>query len=134
MLHTKLETDADGLFVASSYSYGSARDWARFGLLFLNNGIFAGDTILSSEWVDFMKTPTLSSNKNYAGTFWLKESNPEQALTDVPADVFFADGFLGQRIYIIPSKKLVAVRMGFGLSNFNLNDFLREIIKTLPDN
>jgi CubicO group peptidase (beta-lactamase class C family) len=134
MLHTKLETDADGLFVASSYSYGSARDWARFGLLFLNNGIFAGDTILSSEWVDFMKTPTLSSNKNYAGTFWLKESTPEQALTDVPADVFFADGFLGQRIYIIPSKKLVAVRMGFGLSNFNLNDFLREIIKTLPDN
>jgi len=47
MLHTVVETDASGLFVASSYSYGSARDWARFGMLFLNNGIFEGDTILS---------------------------------------------------------------------------------------
>lgn len=132
MLHTKVETDASGLFVASSYSYGSTRDWARFGLLFLNNGIFNGDTILSKEWVDFMKTPAIASNGNYAGTFWLKESNPEQTLKDVPDDVFFADGFLGQRIYIIPSKKLVVVRMGYGLSNFSMNNFLGEIIKTLP--
>ena len=134
MLHTKVETDASGLFVASSYSYGSTRDWARFGMLFLNNGVFAGDTIISKEWVDFMKTPASASNGNYAGTFWLKESNPEQALNDVPADVFFADGFLGQRIYIIPSKKLVVVRMGYSLTNFDLNNFLQEIIFTLPEN
>ncbi|HKI88444.1 MAG TPA: serine hydrolase [Draconibacterium sp.] len=133
MLHTKVETDAKGLFVASSYSYGTTRDWARFGLLFLNNGVFAGDTIISKNWVDFLKTPADASNGNYAGTFWLKESNPEQALTDVPNDVFFADGFLGQRIYIIPSKKLVAVRMGYGMSNFSMNNFLKEVIKTLPE-
>lgn len=133
MLHTKVETDASGLFVASSYSYGSARDWARFGMLFLNNGVFAGDTIISKEWVDFMKTPAEASNGNYAGTFWLKESNSLQELKDVPDDVFFADGFIGQRIYVIPSKKLVVVRMGYSLTNFNLNDFLREIISTLPE-
>ncbi len=133
MLNTKVETDASGLFVASSYSYGSTRDWARFGLLFLNNGVFAGDTILSREWVGFMKSPADASDGNYAGTFWIKESNPEQTLTDVPADVFFADGFLGQRIYIIPSKNLVAVRMGYGLGNFSLNDFLREVIAALPE-
>ncbi len=133
MLHTKVEADANGLFVASSYSYGSTRDWARFGMLFLNNGVFAGDTILSNNWVDFMKTPAESSDGYYAGTFWLKESNPENALVDIPDDVFFADGFLGQRIYIIPSKKLVAVRMGYGYSNFSMNNFLREVIKTLPD-
>ncbi len=133
MLHTQLETDATGLFVASSYSYGTIRDWARFGMLFLNNGVFAGDTILSKEWVDFMKKPAAPSDGMYAGTFWLKESNPERALNDVPEDVFFADGFLGQRVYIIPSKKLVVVRMGYGLSNFNLNNFLQEIIKTLPE-
>jgi len=132
MLHTKVETDASGLFVASSYSYGSTRDWARFGMLFLNNGVFAGDTVISKEWVDFMKTPAESSDGNYAGTFWLKESNPLQELKDVPDDVFFADGFLGQRIYIIPSKKLVVVRMGYSMTNFNMNNFLREIIKTLP--
>jgi len=133
MLNTQLETDANGLFVASSYSYGSTRDWARFGLLFLNDGIFAGDTILPESWVNFMRTPAIASGGKYAGTFWLKESKDENALTDAPADIFFADGFLGQRIYIIPSKKLVAVRLGYGYSNFNLNNFLKEVIKTLPE-
>lgn len=133
MLQTKVETDADGLFVASSYAYGTTRDWARFGMLFLNNGVFAGDTIISKDWVDFLKTPAQASNGKYAGTFWLKESNPERALVDVPDDVFFANGFQGQRVYIIPSKKLVVVRMGYSLTNFDLNNFLSEIIKTLPE-
>jgi CubicO group peptidase (beta-lactamase class C family) len=133
MLSTKVETDASGLFVASSYSYGTTRDWARFGLLFLNEGVFAGDTILSQEWVNFMKTPVEASNGKYAGTFWLQEPEEKNALVDAPSDIFFADGFLGQRIYIIPSKKLVVVRMGYGMSNFSMNTFLREIIKTLPE-
>lgn len=132
MLNTLVETDASGLFVASSYSYGSTRDWARFGMLFLNNGIFEGDTVLTPEWVEYMKTPAPASDGHYAGTFWLQEPNPENALTDVPDDVFFADGFLGQRVYIIPSKKLVVVRMGYSLSNISMNDMLREIIATLP--
>jgi CubicO group peptidase (beta-lactamase class C family) len=132
MLHTLVETDASGLFVASSYSYGSTRDWARFGMLFLNNGIFEGDTVLHRDWVEYMKTPAPASDGYYAGTFWLKEPNEENALTDVPEDIFFADGFLGQRVYIIPSKRLVVVRMGYSLSNFSLNDFLRDIIATLP--
>lgn len=133
MLNTVVETDASGLFVASSYSYGTVRDWARFGLLFLNEGVFEGDTVLSKEWVEFMKTPAPASDGTYAGTFWLKEPSPENVLTDVPDDVFFADGFLGQRVYIIPSRELVVVRMGFGLSNFSMNDFLEEVIATLPE-
>ena len=133
MLNTVVETDASGLFVASSYSYGSTRDWARFGLLFLNQGIFEGDTVLSPEWVEYMKTPAPASDGQYAGTFWLKEPNVENALVDVPDDIFFADGFLGQRVYVIPSRKLVVVRMGYSLSNFDLNAFLREIIATLPE-
>ena len=133
MLNTRVETDASGLFVASSYSYGSTRDWARFGLFFLNNGVVAGDTILSESWVNFMRTPAAPSAGKYAGTFWLEESKDENALTDAPADIFFADGFLGQRVYIVPSKKLVAVRLGYGYSNFNFNNFLKEVIKTLPE-
>jgi len=78
------------------------------------------------------KTPAPASDGHYAGTFWLQEPNPENALNDVPDDIFFADGFLGQRVYIIPSKKLVVVRMGYSLSNISMNDFLREIIATLP--
>lgn len=132
MLNTVVETDASGLFVASSYSYGSTRDWARFGMLFLNEGIFEGDTVLSPGWVDYMRTPAPASKGQYAGTFWLKEPNVENALVDVPEDVFFADGFLGQRIYVIPSKNLVVVRMGYSLGGFSLNNFLRDIIATLP--
>jgi len=132
MLNTVVETDASGLFVASSYSYGSTRDWARFGLLFLNNGIFAGDTVLSPSWVEFMKAPAPASDGKYTATFWLEEPSQENALTRVPGDVFFADGFLGQRVYVIPSKKLVVVRMGYSLSNFSVNDFLGDIIETLP--
>ena len=133
MLNTKVETDASGLFVASSYSYGTVRDWARFGLLFLNDGVFAGDTILSKNWVDFMKTPVEASNGKYAGTFWLQEPEEKNALVDAPSDIFFADGFQGQRVYIIPSKNLVVVRMGYGMGNFSMNDFLREVIETLPE-
>ena len=133
MLNTVVETDASGLFVASSFSYGSTRDWARFGLLFLNEGIFEGDTVLSPEWVEYMRTPAPASDGQYAATFWLKEPNPENALVDVPDDIFFADGFLGQRVYVIPSRKLVIVRMGYSLSNFSVNDFLRDIIATLPE-
>jgi len=133
MLNTVIETDASGLFVASSYSYGSARDWARFGLLFLNEGVFAGDTVLSKDWVNFMKSEVQASDGKYAGTFWLDEPIPGNELADVPDDVFFVDGFLGQRIYIIPSRKLVAVRLGYGMSNFNMNDFLREVIGALPE-
>ncbi|MDF1576015.1 MAG: serine hydrolase [Bacteroidales bacterium] len=132
MLNTVVETDASGLFVASSYSYGSTRDWARFGMLFLNQGIFEGDTVLTPEWVEYMTTAAPASDGQYAGTFWLKEPDQENALVDVPDDLFFADGFLGQRVYVIPSKKLVVVRMGFSLGNFSLNDFLRDIIATLP--
>jgi CubicO group peptidase (beta-lactamase class C family) len=132
MLNTVVETDASGLFVASSFSYGSTRDWARFGLLFQNQGIFEGDTVLTPEWVDYMTTAAPASDGYYASTFWLKESKEERTLVDVPDDIFFADGFLGQRVYVIPSKKLVVVRMGYSLSNFNVNDFLKDIIATLP--
>jgi CubicO group peptidase (beta-lactamase class C family) len=133
MLNTVVETDASGLFVASSYSYGSIRDWARFGLLFQNHGIFEGDTVLTPEWVDYMTTAAPASDGYYASTFWLKESDAERTLVDVPDDIFFADGFLGQRVYVIPSRNLVVVRMGYSLSNFDVNDFLKDIMATLPE-
>ena len=80
-----------------------------------------------------MRTAAPASGGTYGATVWLKEPNVENALVDVPDDIFFADGFLGQRIYVIPSRKLVVVRMGYSLSNFSLNDFLRDIIATLPE-
>jgi CubicO group peptidase (beta-lactamase class C family) len=132
MLNTVMETDASGTFVVSSYCYGTTRDWARFGMLFLNRGIIEGDTVLTPKWVDYLTTASPESGGTYGATFWRKEWDEKRALVDVPDDLFFADGFLGQRVYVIPSKHLVVVRMGYSLSNFNLNDFLRDIIATLP--
>jgi CubicO group peptidase (beta-lactamase class C family) len=133
MLNTMVETDATGTLVASSYCYGTVRDWARFGLLYLNDGVFEGDTVLPPGWVDFTREEAPNSDGYYAGSFWLKEPRPENDLVDVPDDIYFADGFLGQRVYIIPSKDLVVVRMGYSMKNFNMNDFLTNIISTLPN-
>ncbi len=135
MLNTTLETDASGNFVSSSYSYGTTRDWARFGLLYQNDGVFAGDTILPAGWVDYTMQEAPASNTNgiYGVGFWLDDPDPEKTLKGLPVDVFSANGFLGQRIFIIPSKKLVVVRMGFGSADFSHKNLLKDIISTLPE-
>jgi len=135
MLNTIIETDASGNFVSSSYSYGTTRDWARFGMLYQNDGVFAGDSILPAGWVDFtmQDAPAANTNGLYGVGFWLEDPDPEKTLNGLPDDVFSANGFLGQRIFIIPSKKLVVVRMGFSSSNFGFKNFLRDILSALPE-
>jgi CubicO group peptidase (beta-lactamase class C family) len=133
MLNTLIETDAAGNFVASSYSYGTTRDWARFGLLCLNEGVFAGDTVLPPGWIDYLHTPAPNSDGVYAGMFWLQEYNAGEPDLLLPFDYFSANGFLGQRIFIVPSKKLVVVRTGYGSRNFSFKDLLTDIISTLPE-
>lgn len=135
MLNTTIETDASGNFVSSSYSYGTTRDWARFGLLYQNDGVFAGDTILPVGWVDYtmQEAPASNTDGMYGVGFWLEDPDPEKNLSGLPDDVFSANGFLGQRIFIIPSKKLVVVRMGFSSSNLSFKNLLRDILSTLPE-
>ena len=130
MYNTLMEADASGNFVGSSYTYATTRDWARFGLLYLKNGIWFGDTILTPEWVDFTHSEAPNSNGDYGAQFWLNNSGRE--LPDAPKDIYFADGYQGQRIYIIPSKKLVIVRMGLTKKkDFDYNRMVVEIIKAL---
>ncbi|KPK81661.1 MAG: hypothetical protein AMS27_15305 [Bacteroides sp. SM23_62_1] len=130
MKNTAFETDPAGTFVGSSYCYATPRDWARFGIFYLNNGVFAGDTILPPWWVKYTTTPANGSGGRYGAQFWLHHQNE---FPDVPEDMYFCDGFKGQRIFIIPSKKLVVVRMGYSMENMDMNEFLRDIISTLPD-
>ncbi len=132
MLNTRIETDAAGNFVCSSYSYGSARDWARFGLLYLNDGIFAGDTLLPPGWVEFSRQEAPNSEGMYGAFFWLREYNAADREIPPPVDYYRAGGFLGQRIMIVPSEDLVVVRMGYSSKNFSFNNFLRDILATLP--
>lgn len=129
MMNTQLETDPSGNFVASSYCFATPRDWARFGMLYLNNGIFEGDTILPDWWVKYITTPAKGSDGIYGAFIWLWN---QTKFPDVPKDMYFCDGFLGQRIFIIPSKKLVIVRVGYSMKNFDMNLFLKNIINAIP--
>ena len=131
MYHTVLEPDASGTFVGSSFIYASARDYARFGLLYLNDGVFNGERILPEGWVQKTVTPpSANKEKNYGYQFWLNgldENDPsKKEFPEMPADMFYADGYGGQRIYIIPSIKLVVVRMG--LNKFDEHGFLQKIM------
>ena len=67
-----LETDAWGNFILSGYDYVSARDWARFGLLHLQDGPLDGEQILPDDWTDFITTPAPADKSlNYGGMYWL---------------------------------------------------------------
>ena len=121
-----LESDLAGNYVASSYAWATARDWGKFGLLYLHNGAWNGEELFTKEWVDYVTTPTPTSNGSYGAQFWL---NTEKQLKDVSQNMYFADGYQGQRVYILPDEDLVIVR--FGLSWFEENEFLKGIIQSI---
>jgi CubicO group peptidase (beta-lactamase class C family) len=134
MFSLQLEPDASGTYVGSSYSYATPRDFARFGLLYYNNGAWNGEQVLPVNWVNETRQPVAADTlHNYGYLFWLNgyhgTDSTHRLLPDVPADLFFADGFGGQNIYIIPSKKLVVVRLG--VHNLDENKLLKEIIAAI---
>jgi len=114
MRNVTLEFDATGTLQGSAYMLASARDWARFGLLYLNDGMIGGHRILPDEWVDFSASPTLGTD--YGAGFWTNRSEHEHAKgrvrSGIPRDAFFAVGDLGQRFVVLPSQHLVIVRLG----------------------
>ncbi len=131
-----LEPDASGTYIGSSYSYATARDFARFGLLYCNNGFWNGEQILPPEWVKESVQPSVADRrKHYGYQFWLngydEKDSTKRWYPDVPADMFFADGYGGQDIYIIPSKKLIVVRLG--LHVIDENKFLKEVIQSIKE-
>jgi len=137
MNNTVLEPDAGGTFVGSSYSFATARDFARFGLLFLNDGVWKGERILPEGWVKFSSTPTTGAKRGQYGAQWWtnageKENPSNRPYPNVPTDSFNADGFEGQFIFVIPSKKLVVVRLGLTKTDFDMNKLVADIVESLP--
>ncbi len=126
-MHSMLiETDLSGNYVGSSYGWATPRDWAKFGLLYLHDGNWNGEQILNKTWVNYTKKTTNGSNGEYGAQFWL---NAGGKYPDAPKDLFSCNGYQGQRVFIIPSKNLVIVRMGLTEPpKFDFNLFLKEII------
>ncbi|MFT4023766.1 MAG: serine hydrolase [Flavihumibacter sp.] len=126
-----LEPDAGGTFVGSSYAFATARDWARFGLLYLNNGYWNGKQLLPEGWVKETVTPNpVAPMGEYGYQFWL---NAGRRFPELPADMFYADGYEGQFVVVIPSRKLVLVRLGqTGNDQFDFPAFVKNILDALP--
>ena len=114
MRNVTLEFDGSGTLQGSTYMLASARDWARFGVLYVNDGVVGGKRLLHEDWVDFSAAATLDSD--YGAGFWTNRSEHEHARgrvrLGIPRDAFFASGDLGQRVVIMPSQHLVIVRLG----------------------
>ena len=104
-----LETDPYGNFVLTGYDLGSARDWLRLGMLYLQDGVWNGERLLPEGWVDFVRTPAPAWDQpEYGGLFWLNRIGT----WPVPADAFYMSGAGGQTTIIIPTHDLVVVRLG----------------------
>ncbi|WP_430814301.1 serine hydrolase domain-containing protein [Carboxylicivirga sp. RSCT41] len=131
MEHSYIETDASGTFVGSSYGYCSARDWTRFGMLYLNNGNWYGEQILPEWWVQYSTTPAISSNGKYGAQVWLNASKIN--IPDMPSDVFFFNGYRGQRVTVIPSKNMVVTCLNSAPDGVDYNYYLTEIMKYISE-
>lgn len=111
-----LEPDASGTFVGSSFMLATARDWARFGQLYLQDGEWNGSRLLPEGWVEFTQEPAPDADKGgYGAHFWLNSGDPdtgERPWPDLPADTYAASGYQGQEVVIVPSANLVVVRLG----------------------
>ena len=133
MRNTLLSTDRFGDFILSSQVYTNARDLARFGLLYLNGGMWNGERLVSEEWIEFVRTPapaTRDDGSFYGGQWWLVPDDR----ADVPKDAYSTAGNRGQYVIVAPSHDLVIVRRGldYGEQGFDRWDLLREVVKAFP--
>ena len=134
MTSTLPSTDRFGDFIFSSQVYTNARDLARFGMLYLQNGVWQGKRLLSEDWIKFVRTPAPASDvrgNDYGGQWWLV---PDDRKDEVPADAYSTAGNRGQYVVVVPSHDLVIVRRGldYGKQGFNRWDLLREVLKAFP--
>jgi CubicO group peptidase (beta-lactamase class C family) len=135
MRNTLLSTDRFGDFIFSSQVYTNARDLARFGLLYLQNGVWGGERLLSEDWIEFVRTPapsTAETGNFYGGQWWLVPDDR----SDVPADAYSTAGNRGQYVIVVPSHDIVIVRRGldYGRQGFDNWDLTREVLKAIAIN
>lgn len=123
------ETDPAGTFMGPSWLSATARDWARFGLLIQQKGLWDGEQVLPVGWVDTMMEPVAASNGRYGkGNIWLETGSK------VPPDTLWVLGHDGQSTAIVPSLELIVVRMGMTNPQdiYDREDLLAAVIAALP--
>ena len=122
------EPDMSGTPVGSSYLYATARDFARLGHMYLHDGCVGEERLLPEHWVEYTTTPASDSKGGYGACFWL---NRGKTYPSAPEDMYSCQGHDGQMIFIIPSKELVVVVLGYSPKPDRVIEFdrlLRDII------
>lgn len=120
--------DGSGNFVGSSFVYATVRDFARFGYLYLNDGVWDGERVLPAGWVDHGRTWASADPDNgfgYGAHWWLHP--------DVPGSMI-ALGYQGQFTWVVPDRDLVVVRLGVtdAALNENVRRSLVDVIRAFP--
>jgi CubicO group peptidase (beta-lactamase class C family) len=131
MRDTTPETDWQGNYILSSQVWTTARDLARLGLLYLNDGVWDGERLLPEGWSRFVATPAPVQpprNAGYGAFFWLY--GPAKGL---PEGTYAMNGNRGQYVFIAPSKKVVIVRRGFDSAQARFDEvkFAKDVLAAL---
>jgi CubicO group peptidase (beta-lactamase class C family) len=133
MEHVTLEFDGAGTPIGSSHMWASARDWARFGQLYLDGSVVGGERILPEGWVDYSARLTPGSETyGYGAGFWTNRGTTGGAAKRIglgmPPDAFMARGTQGQYIVIAPSARLVVVRLGIAHDRYEDIDGVAQLV------
>lgn len=143
-MQATIEFDDTGTFLGGSLVWASARDFAKFGYLYLRGGVWNGERLLPEGWASMARTRSADRSVNtYGSGFWLappagEVANPQGPDPELgPADAFSAQGHEGQVIWIVPSRDLVIVRLGL-MPNSEQNwqvlyDWCQSIAMTFPE-
>lgn len=136
MRHTVMEMDPSGVFVGSSYVYGSARDWARLGQLMLNDGELNGVRLVSAQWVARARSPNSSANDpRYGYQFWLNDGKQEDGAPlrwpSLAADAYAMSGNRAQTVMMVPSAQAVLVRLGWTSGNYPMEQNFSKLLGAL---
>jgi CubicO group peptidase (beta-lactamase class C family) len=111
-----LEADESGTLTGASYLYATAHDWTRFGQFLLQDGMWNGKRILPEGFVAMMHEPTAASDGVYGkGEVWLEGPGDKHGggvARGVPEGTYWLEGHDGQTVAVVPSKRMVVVRMG----------------------
>ena len=140
MTSAVFEPDGTGAFVGSSYLYMTARDWARFGELYLDGVSLNGERLLPADWVEFSHTGggKIDEPGGYGALWWLNSDGsdpPSVRWLNCPPDTYMAMGHNDQIVAVVPSRKLVFVRLGWttGGAEFDTDRHLSHILASLHD-
>ncbi len=125
-----LESDNSGTLVGSSLVWASARDWARFGQLYLDDGRWNGKQLLPANWVSHARKASRGSKGGYGAHWWLSR---RRSRSDLPQDSFSAEGYQGQLLLVAPSQRAVIVRLGQTPKKpgFDANIFGADVLSAL---